>query len=491
MAALLLNICFLVLTSNGNFISQSQLNWNISSRYCNSHCSSQLASITSENDMFFTTKTINDSLSQTYYANLDIWIGLNNLNDNTQFTWIDETQLNYTNWANNNPPANTTNLCVELNSDTNFNWATANCNEQKRSLCNHCDSKLTKYIAINTVYTNFSEAEDYCVDTLNTHLASIYSSRDMFEAQEICKLSTLNTGQSCWIGLINHSYADYNFTWMDNAALQFGETFNTFPWKEDEPTDWGNEKCVKLYEPAEYLWNNVPCDQHNYFLCNLPSEICSQNAIWNTLYSEFVFRCGDVFFDRTTINGNYFSLIENKQWDNHGNELLIEFRFAIHHFQQYDIGTMGIMLFNLESICEYFYIAISCNDNDFKCNLFIRKYINDEPIMLARMEYERYLQHESDPNKPHKFNTLLIKVTGNKIETVLNDNWNIYADINGMVKINTTLSGYIGIRGEHSMFTTKSLYVSGTEIIRNNVIDYSQCNRTYKVVPLPNITAEP
>ncbi len=56
----------------------------------------------------------------------------------------------------------------------------------------------------------FWEAEQYCLDTFNTHLASVLSNEELQDSATECRRALNNA--KCWIGL-HDNIEELNFTW--------------------------------------------------------------------------------------------------------------------------------------------------------------------------------------------------------------------------------------------------------------------------------------
>ena len=121
---------------------------------------------------------------------------------------------------------------------------------------------------VGTQLLSWFEAEEYCQEKYNSHLATIKSQLDRDLAQALCR-SLGNSGQ-CWIGLYHHD-AQSTWKWIDGADLDYG--FNADgtpktgadPWDSGEP-NYDSEDCVQLNHL--YDWNDISCWTFNYPICN-------------------------------------------------------------------------------------------------------------------------------------------------------------------------------------------------------------------------------
>ena len=140
---------------NGNYVgvwagTDNDITWYEALQYCNESMGTVLASIHSE-----TENTLAISAAIGTGANISTddsilgaewtWIGLNDINDEGTFTWVDGTDVNYTNWAADQPASTggaATQDCVHY---WKYNqWADRDCNGKDSAstvfVCNRLNS---------------------------------------------------------------------------------------------------------------------------------------------------------------------------------------------------------------------------------------------------------------------------------------------------------------------------------------------------------------
>ncbi|XP_019618819.1 PREDICTED: alpha-N-acetylgalactosamine-specific lectin-like [Branchiostoma belcheri] len=70
-----------------------------------------------------------------------------------------------------------------------------------------------------------------------------------------------------WIGLDNLTDHE-NFVWSDGSALDYQN------WAPDQPSI-GTEQCVEILPQEHYKWNNIPCNDSNYYICQKGTSVGS------------------------------------------------------------------------------------------------------------------------------------------------------------------------------------------------------------------------
>ena len=117
----------------------------------------------------------------------------------------------------------------------------------------------------------WQDAENYCIDTCNSNLASIHSS-DMFNS--LLTLINNSTTGNIWIGLFdtNSNASVHEWQWSDGTSFDYGNTFKISPWLPGEPS-FENQNCVNLWLNAldgveNWDWDNQYCTNGYQFICN-------------------------------------------------------------------------------------------------------------------------------------------------------------------------------------------------------------------------------
>jgi len=198
----------------------------------------------------------------------DCWIGLNRIGTgktNDNFKWLSNEIISYTNWESiNNEPtnANGNEYCTYIK-ESNGKWNDVTCDNLSPFLC---DINTPKYYYVSLLKTQI-EANNYCINTFQTRLATILSSEDNNLALNYCNQGTV----SCWIGLyrINNGSNNSSFQWLNNNQ----SLLNSF-WSSNEPGIY--ESCVEMYSTGsdsshKGSWNDADCNLNRHFLCDVPN----------------------------------------------------------------------------------------------------------------------------------------------------------------------------------------------------------------------------
>ena len=151
--------------------------WSEANNQCYNLYKSQLASIHSEKDIN-TTYQLRSSMNLT---DTFCWIGLNDIRNEGNFSWIDETYVNYTNWKSGEPNNYMRDEhCVSFHSGEPRQWNDAACwSEYTCFICNIPvydqvnNSKFTIVSVNNKSSYDWDEANEYCNEAFGTQLASI------------------------------------------------------------------------------------------------------------------------------------------------------------------------------------------------------------------------------------------------------------------------------------------------------------------------------
>eukprot|EP01084_Bolivina_argentea_P284890 488377_1 len=458
-------------------LSQTQYNFAQHDEYCQTYCSSKLASFHSDAD-FQQALTIIDNSPAFWSTGLpsaqSVWFGLNDIDNENNWTYTDASAFDFGSTTFGSYPWDTqepTNFdgnedCVNFYKDFNYLWNDSPCSQQFRGFCNYCHGKLMKYVlSIST--SSFDSAQTWCSNNIGTSLASLHSRADMEEAAALC--GTIDTHINCWIGL--KEITEDTWLWSDETTVDFGLQGNTYPWGNNEPNSGpgGTEHCVEFRSELQSTWNDINCDSNIPFLCNLPSDICYESN-WKAMLQT-----GSTVFSGQCEMINTHSLlaiIKNKQWlyVNSNFPWIIEYIFAIN--QIYDsYGEVGITIHHFDSLCDYWYIGIGV-DNSKMAYLFMYHYFNNNTYVLIRtnlftLTYGTYYVLKTELSYTNTEAVFLISIN----DIVYYENVTLPIALNDLQH-----SKYIGIENINAGFTAKSLFMSQTP---NYVFNEPQFNQTW------------
>eukprot|EP01084_Bolivina_argentea_P097001 174360_1 len=263
-----------------HYISQLKFTWGIANAFCQSQCSSNLASVDGHfNNLYLGLH------SQKHEINNNLWIGLLRQN-NTYSHWIGDATNTY-GIINGDPwtsgaPDNLFPQCTAVVSDGSLQWDDIPCNQFNNFACNNCDGRINKYLPIVGTFTK-DAAETTCSNTFRTSLGSIHSDKDMNEAKHVCNIA--NSAKNCWIGL-SDSDNENEFLWSDGTDFDWGYNISggIYPWIAGTPRLEANSgdmfNCVHLNPVFDFQWVDNGCAVNlNVALCGKPSLFCTNDWI--------------------------------------------------------------------------------------------------------------------------------------------------------------------------------------------------------------------
>ncbi|MCC6553222.1 MAG: C-type lectin domain-containing protein [Polyangiaceae bacterium] len=105
----------------------------------------------------------------------------------------------------------------------------------------------------------WTAAEADCV-AQGGHLVSIH---DGATQDEVAQGAYAIAGGEWYIGLGDEA-VEGDYVWTDGTPADF-----TW-WAGGEPNNAGNEDCVHLASWAGGMWNDIPCDSPQRYVCKLP-----------------------------------------------------------------------------------------------------------------------------------------------------------------------------------------------------------------------------
>ena len=242
--------------------------------YCHTHYNTYLASVSSAADI----DDINYIFNET--DGVYTWIGLNDMNNEGTFEWIDSnTQVTNTNWYSGAPTSNSNNNdgdsldCVILAPYEFGMWIDTYCDSGFTSfICNRETEEIVSkdFIGISlhnnfNGQVNYDEANSYCMQHYGTTLASILSDDQWEQAQSI--FDSFGALTDIYIGL-NDKLSLNNYEWQDGHSVS-----SYTQWAASKPSTYSDgEHCVYLMgvdNDEAGLWNEISCDSYlKAFICN-------------------------------------------------------------------------------------------------------------------------------------------------------------------------------------------------------------------------------
>jgi len=134
---------------------------------------------------------------------------------------------------------------------------------------------VRKYELLTDTTRTWSDAQAACQETFGTDLASVHSVAEQDVAYELC----IQSGADCWIGLHRDSEDVSGWKWSDGSTVDYGSDYSggVYPWQGGEPNNWNGvgEECAEIYY-VHSSWNDVPCGQKQYALCNAVGRVVSR-----------------------------------------------------------------------------------------------------------------------------------------------------------------------------------------------------------------------
>ena len=157
---------------------------------------------------------------------------------------------------------------------------------------------------------DWDEYEQYCIDALSSHLASIPDESSQSDLNGLISSNGLEN-EHIPIGAHDKDVEDV-FEWID------GTPWNYTNWNSGEPNDYSTgEDCSELWDTSGGYWNDVSCStSRECFICNNP-YYTHNNGDGNRIYNISI-QTGDQSSD-----GKYFVSYY---------VLCLFFPISLHHF---------------------------------------------------------------------------------------------------------------------------------------------------------------
>ena len=176
------------------------------------------------------------------------------------------------------------------------------------------------YFGVN-IELNYTDADEYCLSTFGTHLATIKSSSDNTNVRTAATNASISTSEKIWIGFNDIDNED-TFVWID------GTTDNDYTnWYGSQPdNDNGVQDCTQML--SWDTWDDSYCSATRKFVCNsypktakgiymnIDCSDCIEKCIFSILcqfFNPFFFRSSLFFFLFKVKIENYITSALNLQ----------------------------------------------------------------------------------------------------------------------------------------------------------------------------------
>ncbi|KAM9322716.1 macrophage mannose receptor 1-like isoform 2-T2 [Pholidichthys leucotaenia] len=216
-----------------------------------------------------------------------LWIGLNKLQTNGYFRYVDGWDLKFTHWGKNEPSTNR--ACVYV--DVDGKWKTAYCNQSMNSVCmTSTDVRPTESALFQGVcpfdpennigqnhfwlpfrgycYMFFREEKDWSQASTSciAHGGQLVSIEDPFEQEFILKNVKIfqDSYTSFWIGLFKTQKGEWQ--WLDKKVMDYSNL------GEGQPKDhnYGEISTIDGTWKATKMWHDKP------YICKTPKVLAQK-----------------------------------------------------------------------------------------------------------------------------------------------------------------------------------------------------------------------
>ncbi|XP_059158109.1 macrophage mannose receptor 1-like [Physella acuta] len=302
------NYCYHI--SDGQGGADGSLTWRESRQWCGRY-GADLVSINSEDENRFLQGVFKYGV-----ISESIWIGLNELDRNSGYSWTDRSPVNLFNWNVNEPnDENGYEACTEI-LVRNGKWNDQHCSRRQGFICKqpvpgtnvthatnvsrpngNCPPNFSKFgqkcyrvLGVPNAGNpqTWADARKSCsklvVDKVANYTVDLASATSIMENAFITTLLA-SYGQPAWVGLRRLSAGQ--FLWSDNEDLTY---VNWNKGKPDMPTS--TDSCVSIDNSLMNAgkWNDLPCDQPLAYVCqgftdpSIPPPSIAPSAKCDTLH---------------------------------------------------------------------------------------------------------------------------------------------------------------------------------------------------------------
>ena len=250
--------------------------WEEANNYCIDNYGTTLASVHSESQNLDMLEIFSEIQGR------HTWIGMYNETSNieTEFLWIDGTEVDYTNWITGSPNDwQQISTCGELHYQFGGKWTDRWCDYEATSfICNKPISEIAtqNFIGVNLHNIDkysWSDANNYCLNNHGGTLASALNGVDYNLEHSV--IWQFFGEKNTWIGLRDIDNSGDEYTWINKNNDRDNEYIaDYFKWdtSNNEPRNNDNTNNCVLMGGNDGLWYSVACNnENNYtsaFICN-------------------------------------------------------------------------------------------------------------------------------------------------------------------------------------------------------------------------------
>lgn len=249
--------------------SHSALSWHQARKSCQQQ-GAELVSITELHEQMYLTG-LTSSL-ETYY-----WIGLNSLDTDSGWKWMENQPFRYLNWAPGSPSPEPGKICASMQSMTG-KWENQKCNEKIGYICKKTNSSLddipkdgSKPIACPSGWAAYAghcyqlhrdtQTWKGAQQSCRKESGDLVSIHNIEEFSFIISQLGYRPSDRLWIGL-NDQKTQMYFEWSDGTQVRF------IKWQRGEPQYIANvqKDCVLMSGENGY-WADYFCEMELGYIC--------------------------------------------------------------------------------------------------------------------------------------------------------------------------------------------------------------------------------
>uniref|UniRef100_A0AAY4A3Z7 Macrophage mannose receptor 1 n=1 Tax=Denticeps clupeoides TaxID=299321 RepID=A0AAY4A3Z7_9TELE len=225
--------------------------------------------------------SITEPHEQTFISGIQtsttLWTGLNRLNDERGWQWVNGAPFRYLKWGSGQPVFNTGSSCVAMSGQENYNWKNVACSRKFGYICQKGSTVPTAtaepgnapwipYLGhcyvLNRTKFPWQEAQTECVKA-GGNLASVHNVEE--QSFILTQLGYAQTDE-LWIGL-NDKKTQLLFDWIDHSSV----TYTTWAAEEPSHKHFQQEDCV-LIKGTDGKWADEECENKYGFICKKPGS---------------------------------------------------------------------------------------------------------------------------------------------------------------------------------------------------------------------------